>query len=94
MPLKFRKKPVIVEAMQLTGDNAAEIILWAHEGLHPAANSIVIETYFCYQAYICLAVRTLEGARIAMSGDWIVKGTKGEFYPVKPDIFEETYEPD
>ena len=77
---KFRKKPVVVEAMQFseTKENLAGILK------------------FCPQAGIlpsCLLIKTLEGTHRANYGDWIVKGIQGEFYPCKPDIFEQTYEP-
>jgi len=82
---KFRKKPVVIEAMQWTGggDVFADIddwmgytsMMWFHED-NP--NILVIPT--------------LEGDMKASIGDWIIKGIKGEFYPCKPDIFEDTYE--
>ena len=67
---KYRKKPVVIEAIQFTGDNCEEIKEFG--------------------AYI--VIKTLEGKMIALPGDWIIKGVKGEFYPCKPDIFEKTYE--
>lgn len=77
--MKFRKKPVIIEAVQLTAETVDEVIAFCPAlKSHPAAG-IVIET--------------LEGNMIASTGDWIIKGVKGEFYPCKPDIFEATYEP-
>lgn len=86
MPL-FRKKPVVIEAMQWTGANRREIEEWAHAGLDPAANAIV------YHDGIALYVRTLEGPLHASVGDYIVRGVKGEYYPVKPAIFAATYDP-
>lgn len=85
--MKFRKKPVVIEAMQLTDSNGPEIGRWAHKGLPDAANAIIIVSY-----HGGLIVRTLEGEMRAVPGDWIIKGIKGEFYPCKPDIFEATYE--
>lgn len=87
-PGKYRKKPVIVEARQFTGDNFMEIRTWAHDGMPPEANSIVLHD----GTGEGLAIRTLEGTMYASNGDWIIKGVKGEFYPCKPDIFEATYE--
>ena len=83
--MKFRKKPVVIEAMQWKGggDVFADIddwmgytsTLWFHED-----NPDV------------LVIPTLEGDMKASIGDWVIKGLKGEFYPCKPDIFELTYE--
>ena len=85
---KFRKKPVEIEAFRLDDncENSGEIILWAHQGLPAIANSIITEEHRG------LMIRTLEGYLHASPGDWIIKGVKGEFYPCKPDIFEQTYE--
>lgn len=76
---KFRKKPVVIEAVQWTGSNGNEIVRFI-TGL-PDAEAFD-ET-----------IKTLEGEMHASVGDWIIKGVKGEFYPCKPDIFEATYEP-
>ena len=76
---KYRKKPVVVEAMQLTDSN--EIKVTEFMGLYEGkltADGIEIET--------------LEGTMKASIGDYIIKGVQGEFYPCKPDIFEQTYE--
>lgn len=76
--MKYRKKPVEVEAFQLTGELLDEKG-WADEGdIH----------YRLDHAYI----NTLEGRMYADAGDYIIKGVQGEFYPCKPDIFEQTYE--
>lgn len=85
--MKFRKKPVVIEAKQFDGGNRYEIMTWAHEGLRKEANSIIVP-----DVGGTLAIRTLEGQMTAMKGDWIIRGIKGEFYPCKPDIFEATYE--
>lgn len=84
--MKFRKKPIEIEAMQLKEGNENELISWAHKGFPPETNSILI------RGIGGLSVRTLEGHLMACYGDWIIKGVKGEFYPCKPDIFEQTYE--
>jgi len=75
---RYRKKPIEVEAIQWTGDNLDEITSFCD----------VTGTYWMGQIWI----RTLEGGVWASVGDWIIKGVKGEFYPCKPDIFEQTYE--
>lgn len=82
--MKYRKKPVVIEAMQFTGgfESAYAIQDWANTvgvGRHPDRG---------YH----LKVLTLEGVMEAQPGDWIIKGLKGEFYPCKPDIFAATYE--
>lgn len=75
---KFRKKPVVIEALQWTGENAAEVTAFRGGACLFDADGPIIET--------------LEGNMKAMPGDWIIKGVKGEFYPCKPDIFAATYE--
>lgn len=77
--MKFRKKPVVIEAIQWNGENQIELGLFM--------NVLTLETMMD-KAYI----QTLEGTMTATVGDWIIKGVKGEFYPCKPDIFESTYE--
>jgi hypothetical protein len=81
--MKFRKKPVVIEAVQWTGTNADEVL-----GLALAQGSVRRERFGGG-----LAIDTLEGTMRANKGDWIIKGVKGEFYPCKPDIFAATYEP-
>lgn len=81
--MKFRKKPVVVEAVQWTGKNLEEISSFVGDSLMP------IERRPDYD----LQIKTLEGIHKADRFDWIIKGIKGEFYPCKPDIFEATYEP-
>lgn len=78
--MKFRKKPVVIDAVQWTGHNDVEIESFAGGALawHPVHLSPVIHT--------------LEGDHLGSRGDWIIKGVKGEFYFCKPDIFEQTYE--
>jgi hypothetical protein len=70
--MKFRKKPIIIDAEQWNGQEI--------DGLKIRANG----SY----GYI----ETLEGGHIVDKGDWVITGIKGEKYPCKPDIFEETYE--
>lgn len=81
--MKFRKKPVVIEAVQFMGDaGVAEI---AALGL-PCRRS---DDGMCD----VLEIPTLEGTLIATPGDWIITGVKGERYPCKPDVFAATYEP-
>lgn len=78
MVAKFRKKPVVIEAVQFTG-NFTEIEQFVGGDAEFRDGQLL--------------VATLEGPLHAANGDWIIKGVKGEFYPCKPDIFEATYEP-
>lgn len=87
--MKFRKKPVVIEAMKLTLQNIAELILWINAGLPDEAMARAHKPY----TLDAIQIRTLEGYMIASVGDWIIKGVKGEFYPIKDDIFRATYEP-
>lgn len=75
----YRKKPVIVEVLQWTGDNLEDIKEFIGTGLIKDSDSSLI-------------IKTLEGNIIASLNDFIIKGIQGEFYPCKPDIFKNTYE--
>ena len=88
--MKFRKKPVVIEAIQWNGSNLKEIIEFT--GLHRSAEKWTWKEYEEVVASSGLKIFTLEGPLMASVGDWIIKGIKGEFYPCKPDIFEKTYE--
>lgn len=77
---KYRKKPVEIEAVQWTGSNVDEI----KEFVGKALDFGYIDGSF--------KIATLEGTMTASRGDFIIKGVQGEFYPCKPDIFEQTYE--
>ena len=85
--MKYRKKPVVVDAVQ-----------WFKEGDHPevqrGARQIRDATGNWGERYEFYYVRTLEGDMEVTPGDWIITGVKGEHYPCKPDIFEMTYEPE
>lgn len=85
--MKFRKKPVVIEAMKFDG-NFHQISEWVDGGKPPMANTIIRHT----NSPEMLTVETLEGPLYAQKGDWIIRGIKGEYYPCKPDIFEATYE--
>jgi hypothetical protein len=78
-----QKKPVQVETIRFDGSNHYEIMEWM--GVQGAAGLTVVPDLF--------TIQTLEGLMAAGPGDWIIRGVKGEFYPCKPDIFEQTYEP-
>lgn len=85
----YRKKPVVVEARQLTKKNYTEVLDWVNGGPTLAIDRIA----FHGSGEINVTIRTLEGVMRANVGDWVIKGVNGEFYPCKPDIFEKTYEP-
>lgn len=76
---QFRKKPVVIEAIQFDGTNKEEIHNFVGDAIGQDVNSKD------------LFITTLEGIMIASVGDYIIKGVQGEFYPCKPDIFEQTY---
>lgn len=78
---QYRKKPVVIEAVQLEYSTASQ------ENCIKFTNGIAKKGLDGG-----LIIPTLEGDMIANTGDWIIKGIKGEFYPCKSDIFEQTYE--
>lgn len=82
---KFRKKPVVIEAMQVTP--IAEAALRCFMGA-----SWTGTTSSAKNGLMTIDVQTLEGTMTAHVGDWIIKGVKGEFYPCKDDIFRMTYD--
>ncbi|MCL1871020.1 MAG: hypothetical protein FWF90_11485 [Promicromonosporaceae bacterium] len=88
MAEKFRKKPVVIEAIRYTGSTSQAIVIqrWmkGHEYVDPGVRTRDLRH---------MAIPTLEGTMSAAPGDWIIRGVAGEFYPCKPDIFAETYEP-
>lgn len=79
---KYRKKPVEIEAVMFTGDNHEELAAFM------GVNDIEIKLTSPPQ----IVIKTLEGDMTASQYDFIIKGVKKEFYPCKPDIFEQTYE--
>jgi hypothetical protein len=83
---KFRKKPVVIEAIQYDGtENSVVEILQMKETIS-SARSIRVDAGD-------LLIHTLEGVMRADKDDWVIKGVNGELYPCKPDIFDKTYEP-
>lgn len=92
--MKYRKKPVVVEAVKyplfeyadnpLAFDPPAWILRAVEEG--------TIWSEFRSEDYWYLIIKTLEGEMTVSPDDWIIRGVKGELYPCKPDIFEATYE--
>jgi hypothetical protein len=103
MPL-FRRRPTTIEARQFTGgaESATPIIDWvlagggtatwmeAHQvGIAPYRPDDINEIVVMER----ISLRTLEGTIYVSVGDWVIKGTAGEFYPCKPEIFADVYEP-
>lgn len=88
--MKYRKKPVVIEAMQWNGDNLKEVMEFIGSEFKYEPNTYWYTNKFTYNGE--LHINTLEGEMLASIGDYIIKGVKGEFYPCKSDIFEATYE--
>lgn len=97
--MKFRKKPVVIEAVQLLWSTWDEMC--DHAGVGKLSDGKPEGTFVNQSneavsgsgdGRIALSIPTLEGVMIGVEGDWIIKGIKGELYPCKPDIFEATYE--
>ena len=84
--MKFRKRPVEVEAMQFTEETKDRIFEWTRQG-----HGGVYATF--KDGLPTLTIETLEGTMVVNFGDWVIKGVEGEIYPCKPSIFEKTYEP-
>lgn len=87
--MKFRKKPVVIEAVQFLGESSVQEMkgtwgdkFWDGVGFFVGGSVTKMR----------LVINTPEGTMTASIGDWIIKGVKGEFYPCKNDIFEATYE--
>lgn len=92
--MKFRKKPVVIEAIQFTKQSEPQVWDFLGDdylgsddfGSHNPISGVGEGT-------TTIRIRTLEGEITASEGDWIIRGIKGEHYPCRPDIFEATYEP-
>jgi hypothetical protein len=83
-PGKFRKKVVVIEAIQFTDELKDRAFKFVTCTCAPA---------FDANGKPVLKIQTLEGVMTARLGDWIIRGTAGEFYPCKPEIFAQIYEP-
>src|SRR5579872_5509013 len=98
----FRKKPVVIEAVQLNWEAWADVCdfvprPWFNRGVFLDDVTLEALPEDKTSGTIGLYINTLEsdkvtGALLATQGDWIIKGVKGEIYPCKPDIFESTYD--
>jgi hypothetical protein len=84
--MKFKKKPVVIDADQLTDESALLIIRWITD------NNGCVEKWQWDSDEKAVYIETLEGVMKASENDFIIKGVNGEFYPCKPEIFKQTYE--
>ena len=95
---KYRQKPVVIEAMQWTGENLSEVLAFtgvnrAYFGWPVSAGKTHYSLGRQGEPESHLWIRGLEGSHRAEPGDFVIRGVKDEFYACKPDIFEATYEP-
>ena len=92
MVKKYKKKPIVVEAIQWNGNtNKQEIDEFVGNQLKAEIDSETAYVAGMGKPTYGLLIETLEGTMKANKGDWIIKGISGEFYPCKPDIFIKTY---
>jgi len=96
---RFRKKPVVIEAFQMTKERRSDNSDWpewlnaAWNKTWPEPGAVSCEDFPTSNGTDRLVIATLEGTHLVSWGDWILQGVKGELYPCKPDIFAATYEP-
>lgn len=84
---KYRKKPIVIEALKYTGTNLSEIKEWCPKALKKASDGSAI-----IEGDRSLIIQTLEGDMRLSAGDYLIKGIANEFYPCKNSIFEASYE--
>jgi len=82
--MKYRKKPVTIEAVEFTGTNYDECIEFCENSYCPDSREVGYRDE-------SLIIKTLEGEMLCNVGDFIIKGVEGEFYPCKPSVFDKTY---
>jgi len=87
---KYRKKPVVIEAVQWDGKYTDEIINFIYFIAHWDREKVCGQCGELSSSHG--RIKTLEGGHIVCPGDWIITGVEGEKYPCKPGIFEKTYE--
>ena len=99
MNTKFRKKPVEIEAFQMTRERRSDNRdwpNWLNEAWNrdwPEPGAVSCEDFPASDGHDRLVISTLEGVHTVSWDDWIICGVQGELYPCKPDIFEATYDP-
>lgn len=86
---RFRKRPVVIEAMQFDGtkESVNQVLGWI------GSNGGEARRAGSEPPFYAILIKTLEGTMTANPGDWIIRGVQGEFYPCKSGIFEATYDP-
>lgn len=89
--MKFRKKPIIIEAMQWDGtmEGYDDLQAWAR------SHDLVFVQHSppkSFDTLFSVRIKTLEGILYISANDWVIRGVKGELYPCKPDIFEKSYD--
>lgn len=89
--MKYRKKPVEIEAIQWDGLNLSEIKSFVGDSLKYEVNDAAYQVGVA-PLVVSMWIHTLEGDMEVSKGDFVICGVHGEFYPCKPDIFKETYE--
>lgn len=97
---QYRKKPVVIEAMQLLIDNLQDVVGFIDgKPVDNSSSSVQSDKWMQYEL-MCrerggIPIKTLESdgeTQLASFGDYVIKGIQGEFYPCKPDIFDKTYD--
>ena len=87
--MKYQTKSIVVDAIQYDGSNDREIDIWGT----PFSSEFITTVFPTLEDEVSvMKVVTRSGIATAVSGDWIIRGFKGEYYPCKPDIFEIIYE--
>lgn len=84
--MKYRKKPVVIDAILYNGKNVHEVLCFLNDNIGKTPESMR------HNSDNQIMIKTLEGTMLASVGDYIIKGVNGEYYPCKPDIFEKTYD--
>ncbi len=84
--MKYRKKPIVIEAIQWNGKNRVEVAKFVKGEVLKDTDALLLPGNYVF-------IKTLEGTMRADIDDWIIKGVEDEYYPCKPSVFEATYDP-
>jgi hypothetical protein len=90
---QYRKKPVVIDAIQITDQNLVELLGITEEHPHVKTLCVIVEGNAITNRVHSVEIETPEGTMTGQPGDWLIRGVQGEFYPCKPSIFAATYEP-
>ena len=92
--MKYKKKPVVIDAVQWTGKNRREMFDFLTQDTFKNETMEISDKHFYIDRHNDggLVIKTLEGEHLATIGDYIIRGVQGEYYPCKEDIFLQTYE--